>query len=154
MLTEKLNNKPYVTSMVFQDWHSCLMSVLTWWKYLCFHQSNSSISQPACLRCYIPPTLTYLSLHPFPYPPPYLHFFLSVHFPLTMGGLRLLHVVGVSFLRVIAGPGAHRNIQINAMVSLPLKSVLNPTDAGRVQDSRISCLTPCIQFEFKCTSTV
>lgn len=43
--------------------------------------------------------------------------------PLTMGGLRLLHVRGVGFLRVIASPGAHRNIQINAVTRLILKSL-------------------------------
>lgn len=58
-----------------------------------------------------------------PYPSPSLPFFLFVLFsPLTMGGLRLLHVGGVGFLRVIAGPGAHRNIQINAVTWSPLKS--------------------------------
>lgn len=58
--------------------------------------------------------------------------------PLTMGGLRLLHVRGVGFLMVIASPGAHRNIQINAVTRLIPKSLfqlLNPTDACRVQSS-------------------
>lgn len=89
--------------------------------------------------------------------PPSLHFFFFVHFPLTMGGLRLLHVGGVGFLRVIAGPGAQRNIQINAVTRLPLKSVfhlLNPTDEGRAQGSMISCLTFVFSSEFKYTSTV
>lgn len=64
--------------------------------------------------------------------------------PLTMGGLRLLHVRGVGFLRVIASPGAHRHIQINAVTRLILKSLFHlliPTEACRVQSSMIGCLT-------------
>lgn len=112
-------------------------------KISCFHRCNPSISCPPV--CITPPSLTwFLFFHP-PIPPP-LHFFFYVHLSLTMGGLRLLHVGGVGLLGVIAGPGAHRNIQINAVTCLPLKSVFHlskPTDAGRARgdDQLCDCLT-------------
>lgn len=62
-----------------------------------FHQSNPSI-QPCLSPSLLPLSLTHFL-------PTFLRLCMV---SLTMGGLRLLHVGGVGFLRVIAGPVAHR----------------------------------------------
>lgn len=92
--------------------------------HLCWHDTNIPtipIVQPHCLHYFSLSQILYL----FPlFSLPSVFFSFSL-LSLTMGGLRLLQVGGGGFLRVIAGPVAHRDIQISDVRWLSLKSVFH-----------------------------
>lgn len=84
--------------------------------------------------------------------PPLHFFFLFWPLFLTMGGLRLLHIGVVGLLRVIAGPGAQKNMQISAVTWSCLKPVFHvtdPADAGRRPGyHRAKCSDQCYCLTF------